>query len=93
MSATEPAALALDYQSVQFRTSLVLHADCFEWMSRIPGDSLHAIVTDPPYGVKEYDVEQMAKRASGQGGIWRIPPSLSPSCGRLFGLHCRWEQG
>ncbi len=79
MSATEPAALALDYQSVQFRTSLVLHADCFEWMSRIPGDSLHAIVTDPPYGVKEYDFEQMAKRASGQGGIWRIPPSFDGS--------------
>lgn len=64
---------------MQFHTSLVLHADCFEWMSRIPGDSLHAIVTDPPYGVKEYDVEQMAKRASGQGGIWRIPPSFDGS--------------
>jgi DNA modification methylase len=48
-------------------------------MSRIPADSLHAIVTDPPYGVKEYDFEQIEKRANGNGGIWRIPPSFDGS--------------
>lgn len=42
----------------------------------MPENSLHAIVTDPPYGVKEDDVEQLTKQANGAGGIWRIPPSF-----------------
>jgi site-specific DNA-methyltransferase (adenine-specific) len=67
---------ALGYESHSFTTSIVLHADCFEWLSRIPEESLHAIVTDPPYGVKEYDPDQLEKRANGNGGIWRIPPSF-----------------
>jgi site-specific DNA-methyltransferase (adenine-specific) len=54
----------------------MIHADCFEWLSRLPENSLHAIVTDPPYGVKEYDVEQLEKRHRGRGGVWRIPPSF-----------------
>ncbi len=68
--------LALEYRSERIGHSLILHADCFEWLSRIPENSLHAIVTDPPYGVKEYDFDQIEKRASGNGGIWRIPPSF-----------------
>ena len=67
---------SLDYEFRSFTTSLVIHADCFEWMSRIPKESIHAIVTDPPYGVKEYDPDQLEKRANGNGGIWRIPPSF-----------------
>jgi site-specific DNA-methyltransferase (adenine-specific) len=42
----------------------------------VPANSFHAIVTDPPYGVKEYDFDQLEKRANGNGGIWRIPPSF-----------------
>jgi site-specific DNA-methyltransferase (adenine-specific) len=68
--------LALDYRSETIGRSLILHADCFEWLSRIPENSLHAIVTDPPYGVKEYDFDQIEKRTNGNGGIWRIPPSF-----------------
>ena len=68
--------LALDYKHQVIGRSLVLHADCLEWLSRIPENSLHAIVTDPPYGVKEYDFDQIEKRANGNGGIWRIPPSF-----------------
>jgi site-specific DNA-methyltransferase (adenine-specific) len=68
--------LALDYPSQAIGNSCLVHADCFEWLSRLPADSLHAVVTDPPYGVKEYDVDQLAKRAAGNGGIWRIPPSF-----------------
>jgi len=45
-------------------------------MGRIPASSIHAIVTDPPYGVKEYDFDQLEKRENGNGGIWRIPPSF-----------------
>jgi site-specific DNA-methyltransferase (adenine-specific) len=33
-------------------------------------------VTDPPYGVKEYDFDHLSKRANGNGGICRIPPAF-----------------
>lgn len=70
------ATCSFDYQYHRFETSLAVHADCFEWMGRIPDSSIHAIVTDPPYGVKEYDFDQLEKRENGNGGIWRIPPSF-----------------
>ncbi len=70
---------ALDYAHRTVGKSLILHADCFEWMGRIPENSIHGIVTDPPYGVKEYEFDQLAKRANGNGGIWRIPPSFDGS--------------
>lgn len=54
----------------------VVLADCFDWLKNIPENSIHAIVTDPPYGVKEYEDEQLEKRSNGVGGIWRIPPSF-----------------
>ena len=77
MSATNALkSLQLDYPAVRFSRSLIVHADCFEWMGRIPESSIHAIVTDPPYGVKEYDFDQIEKRTNGKGGIWRIPPSF-----------------
>ena len=66
----------LHYRSERIGRSLILHADCFEWLGKVPENSLHAIVTDPPYGVKEYDFDQLEKRANGNGGIWRIPPSF-----------------
>ncbi len=68
--------LALDYRSERVGRGLVIHADCFEWLGRIPEGSLHGVVTDPPYGVKEFDADQIEKRQNGKGGIWRIPPSF-----------------
>lgn len=67
---------AFDYPSRVIGSSIVVQADCLTWLSHIPEASLHAVVTDPPYGVKEYDVDQVEKRAAGRGGIWRIPPSF-----------------
>ncbi len=67
---------ALDYAFRAGEKSLSVHADCFEWLRRAPQDSIHAIVTDPPYGVKEYDFDQLEKRGNGNGGVWRIPPSF-----------------
>ena len=37
----------------------VIHADCFEWMTYQEEHSITAIVTDPPYGVKEYTEQEM----------------------------------
>src|SRR5229473_1232891 len=71
--------LGLDYSAKPIGKCIIIHADSFEWMSRIPENSIHGIVTDPPYGVKEYEFDQLEKRANGNGGIWRIPPSFDGS--------------
>src|SRR5256885_5187990 len=57
------------------RYELVL-ADSIEWMKRRPPNSVHAIVTDPPYGLKEFSEHEKQKLRKGQGGVWRIPPSF-----------------
>lgn len=63
------------YPSATFDSCAIVHADCFTWLAGLPENTLHGVVTDPPYGVKEYEHEQLEKRANGNGGIWRIPPS------------------
>lgn len=77
IDATKP--LALDYSTQGFKHGRIIHADCFEWLSRLPENSLHAVVTDPPYGVREYDDNELEKRAKGKGGIWRLPPAFDGS--------------
>ncbi len=49
---------------------------CLEWMDACAPNSIHAIVTDPPYGVKEYTPAEKEKLRKGRGGVWRIPPSF-----------------
>ncbi len=65
-----------DYPCIKHGQSLTVHADCLAWMPHLPENAIHAIVTDPPYGMKEYDFEQLEKRSNGRGGIWRIPPAF-----------------
>ena len=72
----ELSKLAFEYRSHPFKQSLLVHADCFDWLERVPDNVLHAIVTDPPYGVKEYETNQLEKRSNGNGGVWRIPPKF-----------------
>lgn len=50
--------------------------DCFAWMDSQPENTIHAIVTDPPYGLREYTQEEKEKLRKGRGGVWRIPPSF-----------------
>jgi site-specific DNA-methyltransferase (adenine-specific) len=52
------------------------HADCFDWIEAREEQSIHAVVTDPPYGLHEYTPEQQTKLREGRGGVWRIPPSF-----------------
>ncbi len=54
----------------------VAHADCFDWMEQRAPNSVHAVVTDPPYGLKEYTAEEKRKLRGGRGGVWRIPPTF-----------------
>jgi DNA modification methylase len=54
----------------------IFNDDCLTWMDRRPENSFHAIVTDPPYGLKEYSSVEKEKLRNGKGGVWRIPPSF-----------------
>jgi site-specific DNA-methyltransferase (adenine-specific) len=56
-------------------TTLYL-GDCFDWLRQQPDNSIHAIVTDPPYGLVEYSPKELTKLRRGRGGTWRIPPSF-----------------
>lgn len=57
------------------RQRLVLD-DCMSWLAQADRDSVHAVVTDPPYGLIEFLPEQQEKLRAGKGGVWRIPPSF-----------------
>ena len=53
----------------------LFHADCFDWLASQEPNSVHAVVTDPPYGLVEYSDKEQQKLRSGVGGVWRMPPS------------------
>src|SRR5262249_8352481 len=50
--------------------------DAFDWLRERDANSIHAVVTDPPYGLIEYSTHQLRKRAERNGGVWRIPPAF-----------------
>ena len=54
----------------------LFHVDAIEWLKHAEPRSIHAVVTDPPYGLIEYTPEQLEKMRSGRGGVWRIPPAF-----------------
>jgi site-specific DNA-methyltransferase (adenine-specific) len=76
MDAKTTPTFAFDYKHMSIGHSLLVHADAFEWLSRLPSESLDGMVFDPPYGVKEYELDQIEKMLSGGPGIWRIPPNF-----------------
>jgi DNA modification methylase len=51
-------------------------ADCFDWLTHQKPASVHAVVTDPPYGLVEYSTTEQLKLVKGTGGVWRIPPAF-----------------
>lgn len=67
-AACDPAALAGP-------NSIYLESDAIDWLAELPPNCLHAVVTDPPYGLVEYGVEHVAKLRNGRGGVWRMPPA------------------
>jgi DNA modification methylase len=75
----EAAIIEVEWPSFSFGKAKLYHADCFAWLQRQPANSIHAVVTDPPYGLFEYTPEQQAKLRLGRGGVWRIPPSFDGS--------------
>jgi len=57
----------------------IYNADCFEWLRQCPPQSLHAVCTDPPYGLLEFSEKEVAKLRAGRGGVWRLPPMIGGS--------------
>lgn len=55
------------------------HGNCFEVLEEFDENSIHAVVTDPPYGVVEFETANIEKMRDGVGGVWRIPPELDGS--------------
>ncbi len=49
--------------------------DALEWLPNISPQTIHSVVTDPPFGLIEYTPDQLEKRRNGNGGIWRLPRS------------------
>jgi DNA modification methylase len=79
----QQAALALadlpkagrQFPCVRIGRATLVGADCLAWLESRDSDSVHAIVTDPPYGLVEYSDSEQNKLRAGRGGVWRIPPS------------------
>ena len=60
----------------------MINVDCLDWMGARAPSSVHAVVTDPPFGMREFNEVQKAKLRAGRGGVWRIPPELD-GCKRM----------
>jgi len=58
-------------------TATLIKADALDWLQSLPPCSIHAVVTDPPYGLIEYAARDQRKLRAGRGGVWRIPPTLN----------------
>lgn len=58
-------------------TYKLLITDCFDWLASAKTNSIHAVVTDPPYGLIEFSEKERGILRNGhRGGVWRIPPKL-----------------
>ncbi len=55
-------------------TKLIL-GDCLEHMAGLADCQLHAVCTDPPYGLVEFSSAEVAKLRKRRGGVWRLPPN------------------
>jgi len=73
-SAAPPRAGA--EKSFEIGDATLVQANCFAWLRAREPQSIHAVVTDPPYGLVEYTEKEQVKLRNGRGGVWRIPPSF-----------------
>ena len=69
----------LPVRSLVEETPQIIHGDAFDWLEKRQPSSIHAVVTDPPYGLVEYTPREIEKLRRGRGGVWRIPPAFDNS--------------
>jgi len=72
-------AAAVEAPSFECGQATLYLDDCNKWLDRQAPNSIHAVVTDPPYGLVEYSDVEQDKMRLGKGGVWRIPPSFDGS--------------
>ena len=60
----------------RYGKATLVHGDCFDWLDDRADQTIHAVVTDPPYGLQEYTPKEQSKLRAGRGGVWRLPPSF-----------------
>lgn len=75
LEVTPPFALS-DIPSTRIENARLFNCDSLDWLRARETNSIHAVVTDPPYGLVEYSEKEKMKLRRGQGGVWRIPPSF-----------------
>lgn len=71
----KPSNLSVS-ESFRHGRAQMFAADCIDWLAGREPNSIHAVVTDPPYGLFEYSAAQIDKMRNGKGGVWRIPPAF-----------------
>ncbi|MDR1708470.1 MAG: site-specific DNA-methyltransferase [Candidatus Accumulibacter sp.] len=54
--------------------SNLICGDCLSVMDGFENESIHAVCTDPPYGLVEFSPGEVSKLRAGKGGVWRLPP-------------------
>lgn len=74
-----PTSLSTGTEVFRHGAAVLVRGDCLDWIAAQPANSVHAVVTDPPYGLVEYSDAEQRKLRSGHGGVWRIPPSFDGS--------------
>jgi site-specific DNA-methyltransferase (adenine-specific) len=67
----DPASADFEHGNVQ-----LFRRDSLEWLADREPESIHGVVTDPPYGLVEYTAVEQRKLRDGRGGVWRVPPSF-----------------
>ena len=75
-SRPDPAPAAPQLETFSFGRQKLHLADCLTWLASARANSVYGVVTDPPYGLVEYQPEHQRKMREGRGGVWRIPPSF-----------------
>ncbi|MBK8256949.1 MAG: site-specific DNA-methyltransferase [Polyangiaceae bacterium] len=64
---------------VHIGQATLFRVDCLRWLQERAPNSIHAVVTDPPYGLREFSEVEKEKLRKGRGGVWRIPPEFDGS--------------
>lgn len=72
----EQDARSQRYPNWRHGRSTLFTADCLDWLDAKDDNVIHGVVTDPPYGLVEYEQREQTKMRQGRGGVWRIPPSF-----------------
>ena len=63
----------------------IFHADCFSWLRDQPGNAIHGVLTDPPYGLSfigdclEMGTSATTTSANGSTPLFQTYPLFAPA--------------